>query len=85
VHGRPEERHRPLAGERRSHESECVAIEPARGGALSRDPSHNPRVVVDDRRCGRVTFPDSDGVESGDGWPKVSPWLPHLFARVSNR
>jgi hypothetical protein len=46
--------------------------------------AHNPRVVVGERRYDGVTFPDSDGVESGDGWPKVSLGVPHLLARVLN-
>jgi hypothetical protein len=29
--------------------------------------AHNPRVVADEQQCGRVTFPESDGVGSSDG------------------
>jgi hypothetical protein len=34
--------------------------------------THNPRVVVGDRRRGEVTFPDFNGVGFGNGRPKVS-------------
>jgi hypothetical protein len=46
--------------------------------------AHNPTVVTGKRQCDGFTFPDSDGVEFGDGWPKVSPGVPHLLARVLN-
>jgi hypothetical protein len=39
----------------------------------------HPRVVTGDQRCGGVTFPESNEVRSGDGWPKVSPGVPHLL------
>jgi hypothetical protein len=48
----------------------------------SRDLSHNPRVVIGDRRCCGVTFSETDEVGCGDGWPKVSLRVPHLFAMV---
>jgi hypothetical protein len=35
---------------------------------------HNPRVVA-----GEVIFPESGGIGSGGGWPKVSPRVPHLL------
>jgi hypothetical protein len=45
----------------------------------NRDPSQNLRVVASNQWCGGVTFSESDWVGSGDGWPKVSPEVPHLL------
>jgi hypothetical protein len=44
--------------------------------------AHNPRVVASNQWYSRVTFLDSDRVGSGDGRPKVSPRVLHLFSRV---
>jgi hypothetical protein len=75
VAGRPKEWRCPRACSLGGDVHLRVSASPSSGFAmvpLAVAPAHNPRVVDDDRWCGRVTFLDSNGVRSDDGRPKVN-------------
>jgi hypothetical protein len=71
--GRPEEQRRSWACSPAGDGHPRVSASPSSGFAavpLDVAHAHNPRVIAGDRHCSRITFPDFDGVGSGDGMPR---------------